>query len=198
MARRGRPERGGRPTDGLEALDMSAAAWLICPIAYHGESDDDFHASQDRASIMIRFSRLFIPILLLIISIHPSSAQWNPSGKLIDVPVRHDCTVTGGEITAVNSDGLFHCPSRANLIDSQIADASHFYLVQAYGQVAIHTKSQKLADCWAAHQLASAPRGRYYIGQWIRYWRTYGTRSAAYGRPEERIANVRSCCACGV
>lgn len=96
------------------------------------------------------------------------------------------------------TDGIFVCRSRARVVDAQFADASHFYLVRAYGSLAIHKDSKKLADCWAAHRLAEAPNGPYYVKQWIRHWRTYGIRSSSFGTPEERIANVRSCCDCGV
>lgn len=127
-----------------------------------------------------------------------SNSQWSPHGGLLDVPVTNDCSITGGEIALARPDGIFLCPSRARAIDEQIADASHFYLVHAYGSLAIHKASKKLADCWAAHQLADTPNGPYYVKQWIRHWRTYGVSSSTYGTPEQRIANVRSCCACGV
>jgi len=127
-----------------------------------------------------------------------SIAQWSPFGEVLDVTVTNNCAMTGGEIALVVSDGIFYCPSRASLTDDQIRDASHFYLVQAYGQLAIHKRSMKLADCWAAHQLATAPNGRHYVRQWIRHWQAYGTSNAIYGSPEQRIANVRSCCACGI
>jgi hypothetical protein len=128
----------------------------------------------------------------------PSLAQWSPFGEVLDVTVTNNCSMTVGEIALVVSDGIFYCPSRAKLADDQISDASHFYLVQAYGQLAIHKRSMKLADCWAAHQLAATPNGRHYVRQWIRHWQAYGTWKAGYGSPEQRIANVRSCCACGV
>lgn len=126
-----------------------------------------------------------------------SKAQWSPFGEVLDVTVTNNCSGTGGEIALVVSDGIFYCPTRAKIADEQISDSSHFYLVQAYGQLAIHKRSNKLADCWAAHQLAAAPNGRHYIRQWIRHWRAYGTWKAGYGSPEQRIDNVRSCCACG-
>jgi hypothetical protein len=95
-------------------------------------------------------------------------------------------------------DGLFVCPSRQREIKSEVADADHFYLVHEYGELALHKTSQKLADCWAAHQLRAAPNGPYFVKQWIKHWRIYGRTSAAYGTPEQRIADVRSCCACGI
>ena len=137
----------------------------------------------------------FIAFALLI---SPARSQWNPVGGLLDVPVTRDCSLTEGEIALAAPDGIFYCPSRARTADAQVADASHFYLVHAYGRLAIHTSSNKLADCWAAHQLAQAPNGRYYVKQWIQHWRTYGTRNLSYGPTEQRIANVRSCCACGL
>ena len=84
------------------------------------------------------------------------------------------------------------------MVDSLIRDASHFYFVRAYGFLYIHRKSQKLADCWAAHALAGAPNGPHYVRQWMKHWRAFGRADQAYGTPEQRIANVRSCCACGV
>lgn len=143
--------------------------------------------------------RFFIYLSIIYTSfIGASVAQWSPFGEVVDVTVTNNCSMTEGEIALVVSDGIFYCPSRAAIADTQVSDASHFYLVQAYGQLAIHKRSTKLADCWAAHQLAAAPNGRHYVRQWIRHWRAYGTWKAAYGSPEQRIANVRSCCACGV
>lgn len=127
-----------------------------------------------------------------------SIAQWSPFGAVLDVSVTNNCSKTQGEIAQVVMDGIFYCPSRANIVNSQVQDASHFYLVQAYGQLAIHKRSMKLADCWAAHQLANAPKGPHYVRQWIQHWRDYGTWQVAYGSPAQRIANVRSCCGCGV
>lgn len=119
-------------------------------------------------------------------------------GGLLDVPVIRDCSMTEGEIATVAPDGIYYCRSRAEAVDKQVADASHFYLVHAYGRLAINTNSKKLADCWAAHQLARAPNGPHYVKQWIQHWRTYGARKLSYGPTEQRIANVKSCCACGL
>lgn len=119
-------------------------------------------------------------------------------GGLLDVPVIRDCSMTEGEIATVAPDGIYYCRSRAEAVDKQVADASHFYLVHAYGRLAINTNSKKLADCWAAHQLARAPNGPHYVKQWIQHWRTYGARNLSYGPTEQRIANVKSCCACGL
>jgi hypothetical protein len=101
-------------------------------------------------------------------------------------------------VASVDVDGILVCPSRQKGINLQIPRANHFYLVHAYGMLAVHKTSEKLADCWAAHQLQGAPNGPYYVKQWIKHWRIYGSTSPIYGTPEERIANVRSCCACGV
>lgn len=127
-----------------------------------------------------------------------SGAQWTPAGGLLDVPVTQDCSMTAGMVASAKPDGIILCPSRAKEVDAQVPDASHFYLVHAYGHLAIHTSSKKLADCWAAHKLAAAPNGQHYVRQWIRHWRMYGKNDSVYGEPEGRIANVRSCCACGV
>ncbi len=141
---------------------------------------------------------LIFSLILYASLTEPSNSQWSPFGRVLDVTITNDCVKTLGEIALAKPDGIFYCPVRAQVIDAQVEDASHFYLVQAYGQLAIHNSSRKLADCWAAHQLARAPNGRHYIEQWIRHWKTYGVWNATYGRPEQRIANVRSCCACGI
>ncbi|MCJ2136833.1 hypothetical protein MKK69_22740 [Methylobacterium sp. J-026] len=140
-------------------------------------------------------SAIFILYTFLICS---ADSQWSPAGGLLDVPVTNNCSVTRDEVATAKSDGIFYCPVRARIVDSQVADASHFDLVHAYAILAIHTSSKKLADCWAAHRLATAPNGPYYVRQWITYWRAYGAKNFSYGAPEQRIANVRSCCACGV
>jgi hypothetical protein len=128
---------------------------------------------------------------------HQSLAQWRPTGGLLDVTLTNQCAMTGGEVASARPDGIFYCPSRAAAVDAQVADASHFYFVQAYGSLAIHTTSKKLADCWAAHALATTPNGPHYVKQWIKHWRIYGTPDLIYGAREQRISNVRSCCACG-
>jgi hypothetical protein len=135
---------------------------------------------------------------LFLAHIAPSLAQWTPSGALIDVILISSCSSTGGKVALVTQDGISVCPSRASQVDAQIADASHFYLVHAYGHLAVGKTSEKLADCWAAHRLADAPRGPHYVRQWIKHWRAYGTTDSTFGTPEQRIANVRSCCACGL
>ncbi|MGU3666244.1 hypothetical protein ACLBX9_18830 [Methylobacterium sp. A49B] len=127
-----------------------------------------------------------------------SHAQWRPSGGLLDVAVTPKCSATGGKVALATQDGVYLCPSREAQINAQVADASHFYLVHAYGHLAIHNTSDKLADCWAAHTLAAAPRGPHFVRQWIKHWRAYGTTNPTFGTPEQRIANVRGCCACGV
>ncbi|MCJ2068450.1 hypothetical protein MKK75_06440 [Methylobacterium sp. J-030] len=136
--------------------------------------------------------------IIFSLLISTSNSQWAPSGSMIDIPAMNNCSKTGGEVASANPDGIFRCPSRAKVIDAQVSDASHFYVVQAYGQMATRKVSKTLADCWAAHQLAGAPNGPHYVQQWIRHWKMYGITNATYGRPEQRIANVRSCCACGV
>lgn len=125
-------------------------------------------------------------------------AQWRPAGGILDVTVTNRCAMTAGKVASAKSNRIFFCPSRAAQVDGQVPDASHFYLVHEYGLLAVHTTSEKLADCWAAHTLAAAPNGRHYVRQWIKHWRTYGRTSFTYGSPEQRISNVRSCCACGV
>lgn len=142
--------------------------------------------------------RLTISFIFYTYFIGTSIAQWSPSGGISGVAVTKDCSMTDGEIALVVSDSIYYCPSQAKIADDQVPDSSHFYLVQAYGQLAIHKRSLKLADCWAAHQLAAAPNGPHYVRQWIRHWRAYGTWKAVHGSREQRIANVRGCCACGV
>ncbi|MBP1180357.1 hypothetical protein [Methylobacterium sp. PvR107] len=127
----------------------------------------------------------------------PSLAQWRPTGGLLNVARTNQCSMTGGEVASARPDGIFFCPSRAAAVDAQVADASHFYFVQAYGSLAIHTTSKKLADCWAAHALATTPHGPHYVKQWIKHWRIYGNPDLIHGEREERISNVRRCCACG-
>ncbi|MCJ2058556.1 hypothetical protein MKL09_18635 [Methylobacterium sp. J-048] len=116
----------------------------------------------------------------------------------MNVPVTNDCHQTLGDVALAKPDGLFLCPTRADLIDSQVKDASHFYVVREYGLLAIRKNSDRLADCWAAHQLAGAPKGRHYLKQWIIHWTNYGTTRPSIGTPAQRIANVRACCACGI
>jgi hypothetical protein len=116
----------------------------------------------------------------------------------LNVSVTQSCTETSGSIATSKSDGLFLCPARINLVESQIKGASHFYIVHAYGLLAIRKNSERLADCWAAHQLANAPNGPHYIKQWITHWTNYGVTQSTFGTPAQRIANVRSCCACGI
>lgn len=116
----------------------------------------------------------------------------------MDVTVTNNCAATRGKVAAAAPDGLYYCPARASEVDAQVSDASHFYLIHEYGHLAIHRTSMKLADCWAAHRLATARNGPHYVRQWINHWRAYGMMDATYGTREERIANVRRCCACGV
>ncbi|SFL29465.1 hypothetical protein SAMN05192568_10032 [Methylobacterium pseudosasicola] len=143
--------------------------------------------------------RLFsITALAVLFYCAPAGAQWSPAGSLLNVPVTKDCNQTSGSVASAKPDGLFLCPTRAELIDSQVQDASHFYIVHEYGLLAIQTTSDRLADCWAAHQLAAARNGRHYIKQWIIHWTHYGTTRPSFGTPAQRIANVRSCCACGI
>lgn len=139
---------------------------------------------------------LLIPISFAFFHSY-AAAQWSPTGLLAEVPVLRNCDMTNGKVAVARTDGIFFCPSRASEINSEIPDASHFAVVHEYGMLAIHTTSGKLADCWAAHRLATASNGLHYIKQWIRYWRAHGRPDAIYGSPEERISNIRSCCACG-
>jgi hypothetical protein len=144
-------------------------------------------------------TRLLPIITCAVISYGVSAkAQWSPVGGLLNVPVTKNCTITSGNVASAKTDGLFLCPSRADLVDSQVKDASHFYVVHEYGLLAIRTNSDKLADCWAAHQLARAPNGRHYVKQWITHWSNYGMTHPTLGTPAQRIANVRACCACGI
>ncbi|MDP4004247.1 hypothetical protein [Methylobacterium sp. NEAU K] len=147
---------------------------------------------------MIRAFLFFLIFYMLAFTDGNARAQWNPSGSLLDISVIKNCSETGGNIAAARSDGLFLCPRRAELVNSQVPDASHFYIVHEYGLLAIRIASDRLADCWAAHQLKRAPNGAHYIKQWITHWKNYGTVRPSYGTPEQRIANVRACCACGV
>lgn len=133
-----------------------------------------------------------------ILSCAPARAQWSPVGGLLNVAVTQNCTLTSGNIATATRDGMFLCPARAELVDSQVKDASHFYVVHEYGLLAIRTNSDKLADCWAAHQLARAPNGPHYVKQWITHWSNYGMTRPTLGTPAQRIANVRACCACGI
>ena len=143
--------------------------------------------------------RLFIlTVQAVIFHCAPASAQWSPAGSLLNVPVTRNCNQTSGAAAFAKPDGLFLCPAQANLIDAQVKDASHFYVVHEYGLLAIQTTSDRLADCWAAHQLAGAPNGQHYIKQWITHWTYYGVTRPKFGTPAQRIANVRSCCACGI
>ena len=135
---------------------------------------------------------------LYLISGSPSLSQWKPEGSLLDIARVNNCSATGGRIAVVKPDAIYYCPARASLIDTQVRDASHFYFVHAYGFLYIHRRSQKLADCWAAHALAGAPNGPHYVRQWMKHWQAFGRTDQTYGTPEQRIANVRSCCACGV
>ncbi|MCJ2097300.1 hypothetical protein [Methylobacterium sp. E-046] len=117
---------------------------------------------------------------------------------MLDIPRTINCAATGGTVATVAPDGIYICPARAALVDSQVSDASHFYIVHEYGSLALHKRTKKLADCWAAHALAVAPNSPHYVRQWIKHWRAFGTTDPVYGTPEARIANVRSCCACGI
>ncbi|TXM98650.1 hypothetical protein FV242_28070 [Methylobacterium sp. WL64] len=128
----------------------------------------------------------------------PLLAQWSASGGLLNVSITKSCSETSGNIATSKSDGLFLCPTRISLVESQVKGASHFYIVHAYGLLAIRNNSERLADCWAAHQLANAPNGLHYIKQWITHWSNYGVTQSTFGTPAQRIANVRSCCACGI
>lgn len=147
---------------------------------------------------MIDLRHIMLFFVLYTINTNISYAQWSPFGGLINIPVMNNCEATKGEVATSKTDIIFYCPSRADLIDAQVPDASHFYFVQAYGSLAIHTTSKKLTDCWAAHQLARAPNGPHYIKQWMQHWRSYGDKNLSYGTPEQRVANVRNCCACGL
>ena len=146
---------------------------------------------------MITQINIRVAAIFYAISTTASFSQWKPAGFLLSVPVTYGCSMTSGMVAALSSGTLYYCPSRAAQIDAQMQDASHFYLVHEYGLLAIQTPSRKLADCWAAHKLAATPRGPHYVRQWIRHWRAYGTSDPTYGSPEERISNVRNCCACG-
>jgi hypothetical protein len=124
-------------------------------------------------------------------------AQWVPVGGLLDVPVIQNCTLTQGRVAVAKPDGVFLCKAKVAEVEAQTADASHFFIVHEYGHLAIRTTSGKLADCWAAHRLAEAPNGPHYVKQWIKHWRIYGTPDPSFGSREQRINDVRSCCACG-
>lgn len=117
-----------------------------------------------------------------------SVAQWRPTGGLLDVTMTNQSAMTGGEVASARPDGIFYCPSRAAAVDAQVADASHFYFVQAYGSLAIHITSKKLADCWAAHALATTPNGPHYVKQWISTGGSTGhrTRSTAHANSGSR------------
>lgn len=144
--------------------------------------------------------RFYLPACFFIFGFTGSAAhaQWSPIGSLLDVPVTQNCSITGGNIALARTDGMFLCSRRSELVNAQVPDASHFYMVHEYGLLAIHTNSHRLADCWAAHQLKTAHNGTYYVKQWITHWKNYGTALANFGTPEQRISNVRACCGCGV
>lgn len=142
---------------------------------------------------------LSFAVILIATALVPikSNAQWLPTGPLLSIPQTTDCSMTGGDIAVARPNGIFNCPSAAQMVNSLVPDAGHFYFVHEYGHLAIPTSSEPAADCWAAQQLSAAPNGPYYVKQWITFWSQHGQSHPNYGTQAQRIANVRACCACG-
>jgi hypothetical protein len=106
-----------------------------------------------------------------------SFAQWQPPVELKDVPVRQNCAKTRQTVGLSIQPSLlypkgiiFMCPRRVQVIDRERPGASQFFLVHEYGHLALHTRSEELADQWAARQLSTSPAGRITLKQAARHF----------------------------
>ena len=80
------------------------------------------------------------------------------------------------------------------LVRQKDPGAEHFYFVHEFGHIALQTSDEAAADCWAAGQLANAPRGERYLRAAIEHFRRRpDQQSRRYGTPAERAERIRSC-----
>ena len=134
--------------------------------------------------------------LLLLLSCQPARAQWLPSGPLAAVLVVQDCTQTGGDVAVSRLDPptVYLCPAVVRLVRKNDTGAEHFYFVHEFGHIALATSDEAAADCWAARELASAPRGERYLRAAIGHFRRRPEQpSARYGTANERAERIRRC-----
>jgi len=126
----------------------------------------------------------------------PARAQWVPSGPLATVLVVQDCTQTAGDVAVSRLDPptVYLCPTVVRLVRQKDPGAEHFYFVHEFGHIALQTSDEAAADCWAAGQLANAPRGERYLRAAIEHFRRRpDQQSRRYGTPAERAERIRSC-----
>ena len=126
----------------------------------------------------------------------PAHAQWVPSGPLAGVLVVEDCTQTGGDVAVSRLDPptVYLCRTVVRLVRKKDPGAEHFYFVHEFGHIALQTSDEAAADCWAAAELANAPRGERYLRAAIEHFlRRPDLQSRRYGTPAERAERIRSC-----
>ena len=134
--------------------------------------------------------------LLLIWPATRASAQWVAHGALAAVPVVQDCNETSGDVAVSrrHPPAIYVCPTVVRLIRKKYPGAEHFYVVHEYGHVAQDTDDEKIADCWAAKALATAPNGGRHLRAVIELLRQRpDERSPRYGTPSERAERIRFC-----
>ena len=138
----------------------------------------------------------FVASLLLLVPATRAAAQWVARGALAGVPVLQDCNETSGDVAVSrrHPPAIYVCPTVVRLIRKQYPGAEHFYLVHEYGHVVEDTADEKIADCWAAKALATAPNGARYLLAVIELLRRRpDERSPRYGTPSERAERIRFC-----
>lgn len=134
--------------------------------------------------------------LLALLPATHASAQWVARGALAAVPVVMDCNETSGDVAVSrrHPPAIYLCPTVVRLIRKKFPGAEHFYLVHEYGHVAEDTADEKVADCWAAKELARAPNGGRYLVAVLELLRQRpDERSPRYGTPSERAERIRYC-----
>lgn len=100
---------------------------------------------------------------------------WRPDGALAAIPLAPDCEKTQGEATLIERTfappfaAIYFCPDALREIDTDVADAAHFFIVREYGFYALRADDAVRVDAWAAQQLVAAPRGAYFLQQTLAY-----------------------------
>lgn len=137
-------------------------------------------------------------VLVVVVAVAPvgAAAQWRPTGQLESVLVVDDCNETGGDVMVSRLDPptVYVCPTVVKLVRKQSPGAEQFFLVHEFGHIALQTSDEATADCWAAHELATARNGRRALDAAIALFRSRAEDSSRrYGSPQDRAERIQRC-----
>jgi hypothetical protein len=99
-------------------------------------------------------------------------------------------------VSRLDPPTVYTCPTVVRVVRQQYPGAEHFFLVHEYGHVALQTSDEAMADCWAAHELATVKGGRRVLDAAIALFRARADDSSRrYGSPQDRAERIRRCAA---